>query len=73
MSRFNFTNTSIRGVKLVGRRRLRDKRGFFERVFCDREMDSVLGSRSVVQITALLRPGGAPLEDCIFSIRQMQR
>lgn len=59
MSRFNFTNTSIRGVKLIRRMRLDDQRGFFERLFCDQEMGSVLGSRSVVQInrTGTFRKG----------------
>jgi dTDP-4-dehydrorhamnose 3,5-epimerase len=50
MNRFNVTNTSIPGVKLIGRARLGDQRGFFERVFCDQEMSNVLGGRSVVQI-----------------------
>ena len=50
MSRFNFSNTSIQGVQLIGRTRLGDERGFFERVFCDRDMGRILGSRSVAQI-----------------------
>ena len=50
MSRFNFRNTSIQGVQLIGRPRLGDERGFLERVFCDREMGSILGSRSVGQV-----------------------
>jgi len=50
MSRFNVTNTPIQGLKLIERTRRGDQRGFFERVFCDQELGSVLGSRSIVQI-----------------------
>ena len=50
MNRFNFTDTSMPGVKLIGRARQEDQRGFFERLFCDQELGSVLGRRSVMQI-----------------------
>ena len=64
MSRFNFTNTSIRGLKLVGRRRLRISGGFLSAR--DREMDSVLGSRSVVQINRTFTARRAPLLGLYF-------
>jgi dTDP-4-dehydrorhamnose 3,5-epimerase len=50
MSRFDLMDTPIRGLKVIERMRLGDQRGFFERIFCDQDLDKVLGGRSIVQI-----------------------
>ena len=50
MSRFSVMQTPISGLKLIERKSLSDQRGFFERLFCIRELESMMNDRSIVQI-----------------------
>jgi dTDP-4-dehydrorhamnose 3,5-epimerase len=42
--------TSLGGVHVVTHTPFSDHRGYFERLFCDRELDSILGHRSIVAV-----------------------
>ena len=42
--------TSIRGVKVVRREQKKDHRGHLERLFCSRDLASILGDRQVKQV-----------------------
>jgi dTDP-4-dehydrorhamnose 3,5-epimerase len=42
--------TPIAGVRILERERLGDHRGWFERFFCERELEEVMGGRSIVQM-----------------------
>jgi len=44
------TSTNIAGVSVVETDVLHDRRGAFARLFCERELSSVLGDRHIVQI-----------------------
>lgn len=46
----NIVTTNIKGVVVVESKRLGDERGSFERLFCDRELEGILGDRKIVQI-----------------------
>ena len=50
MSRFAIEKTPIAGLQVIQRQPLGDERGFLERMFCSEELESVIGSREVVQI-----------------------
>ncbi|MDG4595642.1 MAG: dTDP-4-dehydrorhamnose 3,5-epimerase [Candidatus Contendobacter sp.] len=49
-SRFEILDTPIPGVKRIQRQPLGDHRGYFERLFCARELQPLLAGRSIVQI-----------------------
>lgn len=44
------TDTAIEGLKVVVGKRIADSRGFLERLFCDSDLSSVLGSRTIAQV-----------------------
>jgi len=46
----NIFETAIDGVRIIESSFFRDERGAFSRLFCDRELFSILGQRQVVQI-----------------------
>jgi dTDP-4-dehydrorhamnose 3,5-epimerase len=48
--RITVTSTPLSGVHVLQRQRLGDDRGYFERLFCDTELESLLGDRCVRQI-----------------------
>jgi dTDP-4-dehydrorhamnose 3,5-epimerase len=50
MSRFIIEQTPIAGLQVIQRQPLGDERGYLERMFCSEELESVIGSRQVVQI-----------------------
>ena len=50
MSRFNFTNLSLDGLKRVERQPIEDSRGSFVRIFCDNELKSIGWDKFIVQI-----------------------
>lgn len=49
-SRFDIFDTPIPGMKRVQRKPIGDHRGYFERLFCTEELQSLLAGRSIVQI-----------------------
>ena len=49
-ARFAILDTPIPGVKRIQRQPLADHRGYFERLFCTEELQSLLAGRSIVQI-----------------------
>ncbi len=50
MSRLSVMPTPINELLLIEPARLADQRGFFERIFCTRELESVMEGRSIAQI-----------------------
>jgi dTDP-4-dehydrorhamnose 3,5-epimerase len=46
----NLTETNIHGAWVLENSAFQDNRGAFSRLFCSRELQAVMGSRSVVQI-----------------------
>lgn len=50
MNQFDEMQTPIDGLKLIERAPVCDQRGFLERLFCARELTSLMGARSIVQI-----------------------
>ena len=59
MSRLIIHKTSIHDIKIIERQTLSDERGFFERMFCNEELQSFIGQRNIVQInrTLSIKPG----------------
>jgi dTDP-4-dehydrorhamnose 3,5-epimerase len=59
MSRFTIHNIPIAGLKIVERQPLGDNRGCLERMFCQQEMEALLGGKSIAQInhTATTKAG----------------
>lgn len=53
-SRFETTETPLRGLRLLQRRPLGDQRGYLERVFCATELRPLLDGRSIAQINHTL-------------------
>ena len=49
-SSFEIQKTKIRGVSVLKRLPLKDSRGFFERLYCTRELSLLLNGKSIVQI-----------------------
>jgi dTDP-4-dehydrorhamnose 3,5-epimerase len=54
MSRFQIKESPIDGLLIIERKPLADERGYLERMFCDEELEAVLGSRRIVQINRTL-------------------
>jgi len=52
--RFCFQPTALDGVIVVERRPIVDERGWFERLFCARELESLTGGKPIVQINRSL-------------------
>ncbi len=50
MSRLKLRETALPGVGVIERHALGDQRGWFERLFCDEELQPVLGGRRIRQI-----------------------
>ncbi|MCK7578330.1 MAG: dTDP-4-dehydrorhamnose 3,5-epimerase [Chromatiales bacterium] len=58
--RFRLRPTALKDVVVVERRPIVDERGWFERLFCARELESLTGGKSIVQINrSLTRRRGA--------------
>lgn len=47
---FRFEDTCISGLKVIHRTLRQDHRGSFERVFCEQDLEQVLGERRILQI-----------------------
>jgi dTDP-4-dehydrorhamnose 3,5-epimerase len=52
--RFRLRSTALDGVVVVERRPIVDERGWFERLFCARELESLTGGKPIVQINRSL-------------------
>ena len=50
MSRFVIEQTPIAGLQVIQRKPIGDERGYLERMFCSEELQSIIGSRQIVQI-----------------------
>lgn len=53
-SRFKLKDTSLPGVRLVQRKLIEDSRGYFERMFCTSELQSIVQDRRIVQVNHTL-------------------
>ena len=51
---FDIFDTSIQGLKLLQRKPIRDDRGYLERMFCSKEMKSLIPGKNIVQINHTL-------------------
>jgi len=49
-TRLSILNLEISGIKVIQRQPIGDERGYFERVFCAGELQSIIGARRIVQI-----------------------
>ena len=49
-SRFNIFKTTIDALKLVQRKPIFDKRGFFERLYCFEELKDLINGKNIIQI-----------------------
>jgi dTDP-4-dehydrorhamnose 3,5-epimerase len=54
MSRFQFIDTPLAGLKIVERSRRSDERGFFSRMFCAEELRAAGWSKPIAQINQTL-------------------
>lgn len=50
MRRFILKKTAINDLLVIERNPLRDNRGYFERLFCDTELEEILENRKIAQI-----------------------
>jgi len=50
VARFKILDTPLRGLKVIQRKPISDSRGYFERFFCQEELQDVLAGRSIAQI-----------------------
>ncbi len=53
-SRFDELATPLHGLKLIVRKPIGDSRGYFERMFCIKELQDIVGVRRVVQVNHTL-------------------
>jgi len=51
---FNIQQTEFDGVAVLQRKQLRDSRGYFERLFCQQELQSILKGKQIKQINHTL-------------------
>ena len=58
MSRFQIKESPIDGLRIIERKPLADERGYLERMFCDEELEAIVGSRRIVQINRTLTSRG---------------
>jgi dTDP-4-dehydrorhamnose 3,5-epimerase len=56
-SRFDILSTPIAGLYVVQRKPFGDSRGYFERMFCDEELQVIVGTRKIVQINQTFTAG----------------
>jgi dTDP-4-dehydrorhamnose 3,5-epimerase len=54
MSRFSIHATPMTGLSVIQRHPIGDERGYFERVFCTDELQTIIGKRQIVQINHTL-------------------
>ena len=54
MARFHIRPTPIKGLTVIERKPIGDQRGFLARLFCRKELHSVIGNRQIVQINHTL-------------------
>jgi dTDP-4-dehydrorhamnose 3,5-epimerase len=60
MSRFDYINTSIEGLKIIQRKSLQDNRGFLSRFYCAEEFSAIGMHKPIAQINhTLTRQKGA--------------
>lgn len=52
--RFDLTDTSLPGVKVIQRRVVRDERGYLARIFCTDDLKNIIAGRAIVQINHTL-------------------
>ncbi|MBF0105212.1 MAG: dTDP-4-dehydrorhamnose 3,5-epimerase family protein [Deltaproteobacteria bacterium] len=50
MSRFETIKTPLEGLKVIKRQPIGDSRGYFERLFCNEELEPLLDGKSIMQI-----------------------
>ena len=50
MSRFILSQTPIAGLQVIQHQPLGDQRGYFERMFCCEELQSIIGARQITQV-----------------------
>ncbi len=50
MSRFKISSTSIDNLQIIERQPIGDSRGYFERVFCETDLQDLLNGRRIQQI-----------------------
>src|SRR5690349_10549191 len=50
MSRFIFSDTPLKGLKVLHRKPIGDSRGYLERIFCSVELQPLLDNRKIAQI-----------------------
>ena len=50
MRRLKVENANIEPVKIINRTLMKDERGFFDRLFCNKELKKILKNRSIKQI-----------------------
>ena len=50
MARFEILDTPLSGLKVIQRKPIGDSRGYFERFFCQEELQDVLAGSSIAQI-----------------------
>ena len=50
MARFEILDTPLSGLKVIQRKPIGDSRGYFERFFCQKELQDVLAGSSIAQI-----------------------
>ena len=53
-ARFEISDTSLDGVKLLRRKALRDERGFLERLYCSSELKGIVADRTIKQVNRTL-------------------
>ncbi|MFC1512827.1 dTDP-4-dehydrorhamnose 3,5-epimerase [Thermodesulfobacteriota bacterium] len=53
-SSFDILSTSITGLCRLQRKPIRDNRGYFERLFCDKELQAIIADKTIVQINHTL-------------------
>lgn len=68
MSSFNFTDTTIDGLKLVQRKTLEDSRGFLSRFFCAGDYASYGFNKNISQINHTLTKKSGTLRGMHFQI-----
>jgi dTDP-4-dehydrorhamnose 3,5-epimerase len=50
MNRFEIVTTPLLDLHVLQRRQLRDARGYFERMFCESDLEEIIGARRIKQI-----------------------
>jgi dTDP-4-dehydrorhamnose 3,5-epimerase len=54
MSRFEIQTTPISDLRVIQRHMIGDKRGLLSRIYCREELESIIGTRQIVQINHTL-------------------